>query len=104
MHRKNIILVGAGSGISPYLPLLEDAIRSDKGKGGLLDFESVRVIFVARDGEQVSWISNYLFHLICSDCVIPQFSLYVFITLNKELKTLPTFLFWRAFLLIQSHK
>lgn len=67
MHRKNIILVGAGSGISPYLPLLEDAIRSDKGKGNMFNFESVRIIFVARDGEQVSWISNYLFHIISSE-------------------------------------
>ena len=104
MHRKNIILVGAGSGISPYLPLLEEAIRSDKGKNSQFNFESVRVIFVARDGEQVSWISNYLFHLISADWVIPQFEFYVFITLQKELKTLPTFLFWRAFLLIQRNK
>ena len=89
MHRKNIILVGAGSGISPYLPLLEDAIRSDKGKGSLFDFESVRVIFVARDREQVSWISNYLFHLIESEWIIPQLQLYIFITLHKEVRSFP---------------
>ena len=104
MHRKNVILVGAGSGISPYLPLLEDAIRSDKGKGSLFEFESVRVIFVARDGEQVSWISNYLFHLIESEWIIPQLQLYIFITLHKEVRSFPSFLFWRAFLLLQIKK
>ena len=88
MNRKNIILIGAGSGISPYLPLLEEVIRFSQGKSSQFNFESARVIFVARDGEQISWISNYLFHLIKSDWSIPQVEFYVFITLHKELKSL----------------
>jgi len=32
MERKNLILIGAGSGIAPFLPFLEEAMRMDKGK------------------------------------------------------------------------
>ena len=59
IDKKNVILVGGGSGIAPYLSLLEEAIRSVKGKYNKFNFESVKVIFLARDGEQISWISNY---------------------------------------------
>lgn len=104
MDRKDVILIGAGSGISPYLPLLEEAIRMDKGKSNKFDFDSVRLIFIAREGVQISWVSNYLFHVISSNCIMPKLELYIFITLNKNLKTLASFLFWRAFLLIQSQK
>ncbi|CAI2376895.1 unnamed protein product [Moneuplotes crassus] len=104
IDQKNIILVGAGSGISPYLCLLEEVIRFDQGKNNKYDFETARLIFVAREGEQVSWISNYLFHIINSKCVMPSLEFYVFITIDKELETLPSFLFWRAFMLIQSQK
>ena len=102
IDRKNIILVGGGSGISPYLSLLEESIRSVKGKENQFHFDSARVIFVARDGEQISWISNYLFHLIKTDISHPLLELYVYITLQTELKSIPSFLFWRAFLLIQN--
>jgi predicted ferric reductase len=67
MEKDNVILIGAGSGISPYLPLLEEVIREDKGKSNKFKFKSARLIFIAREGEQVSWISNYLFHIIESD-------------------------------------
>lgn len=104
IERKNIILVGAGSGISPYLPLLEEVIRYDKGKSNAFEKETSRIIFIAREGEQISWVSNYLFHIISSQWILPSLELYIFITLNKDLKTLASFLFWRAFLLIQSQK
>ena len=32
INKKNVVLIGAGSGISPYLPLLEEAMRKDQGK------------------------------------------------------------------------
>ena len=32
MERENLILIGAGSGIAPFLPFLEEAMRMDKGK------------------------------------------------------------------------
>lgn len=93
-------MVGAGSGISPYLPLLEEVIRIDQGKSHMYNFDSARLIFIAREGEQISWVSNYLFHIISSKCVIPTLKFDIYITLEKNVKTLPSFLFWRAFLLI----
>lgn len=60
------------------------------------------MLFIARDGEQISWVSNYLFHLLSAECIIPQLEFYIYITLEKELKSLPSFLFWRAFLLLQN--
>ena len=104
IERKDVILIGAGSGISPYLPLLEEVMRFDKGKSNALNYDTARLIFVAREGEQISWVSNYLFHIISINCVLPVLEFYIFITLNKEIKTLASFLFWRAFLLIQSQK
>jgi predicted ferric reductase len=104
MERKNLILVGAGSGIAPFLPFLEEAIRLEQGKSNVLSqskyCQSCFLIFVAREGEQISWVSNYLFHMLKSECVIPQFEFYIYITMNKNWETLPSFLFWRALLLI----
>jgi ferredoxin-NADP reductase len=40
IDRRNIVLIGAGSGISPYLPLLEEVIKLDKGKKNNFDFET----------------------------------------------------------------
>jgi len=81
---NNIVLVGAGSGISPYLPILEEAIRKDQGKNNNFNFETARLIFIAREGEQVSWISNYLFHVINLDSNFPNLELFVFLTIEKD--------------------
>ena len=104
IDKKNVIMIGAGSGISPYLPLLEEVIRDDEGELSEFNFESAKLIFVARAGEQISWISNYLFHIINSKYMIPKLEFNIYITLEKNLKTLPSFLFWRAFLLISLSK
>ena len=58
------------------------------------------MIFIAREGEQVSWISNYIFHLISSNFVNRFFNIRIYITLKKNSETVPSFLFWRALLLI----
>ena len=100
ISRKNVVMIGAGSGISPYLPLLEEVIKNDQGMASMLKFESVKLVFVAREGEQISWVSNFLFHVLSSKWVIPELEFSIYITLEKNLKTLPSFLFWRAFLLI----
>jgi hypothetical protein len=104
MDNDNIILIGSGSGISPYLPLLEEVIRKDKGESNIFNFTSARLVFIAREGDQISWISNYLFHIISSDWLVPKLEFNIFITLNKNLQNLPSFLFWRAFLLISLSK
>lgn len=89
IKRKNVVMIGAGSGISPYLPLLEEVISNDEGNPNKFNFESARLIFVAREGEQISWVSNFLFHVMSSKCVIPSLEFSVFITLDKDVKTLP---------------
>jgi hypothetical protein len=104
IDRKNVIMIGAGSGISPYLPLLEEVIRDDTENKNKFHFESARLVFVAREGEQISWISNYLFHIINAPWIITKLEFNIFLTLDKNLKVLPSFLFWRAFLLISLSK
>ncbi|CAI2381024.1 unnamed protein product [Moneuplotes crassus] len=97
---KNVVLVGAGSGIAPFLPLVDEIIRFDLGKSHSYDFNSCTLIFIAREGEQVSWISNYLLHLISTDFINSFLNIQIYITLKKNSETVPSFLFWRAFLLI----
>ena len=75
-------------------------IRFDVGKSNNYRFNSATMIFIAREGEQVSWISNYLFHLISTNFVNKFFNIRIYITLKKNSETVPSFLFWRALLLI----
>ena len=100
MDKKNVVLVGAGSGIAPFLPLVDEIIRFDLGKTHNYNFNSATLIFIAREGEQVSWISTYLFHLMSTDFINSFLNIRIYITLQKDLETVPSFLFWRAFLLI----
>lgn len=96
MDKRNIILIGAGSGIAPYLPMFEEIIRFDEGKSNKYNFNSATVVFIAREGEQVSWISNYLHHLLSSDFINSFLNIRIYITLKKNSETVPSFLFWRA--------
>ena len=88
MERENLIMIGAGSGIAPFLPFLEEAMRLDKGKENNYlaqnqnFWKSCFMIFVAREGEQISWVSNYLFHLLTTEWMIPQFEFYIYITMK----------------------
>jgi hypothetical protein len=100
MDRKNVVLVGAGSGISPFLPLLEEIVRLDKGKSNAYNFDKAYLIIIAREGEQISWISNFIFHILSSSFLQSILKIEIYITMDKELETLPSFLFWRALLLI----
>lgn len=92
-------MIGAGSGIAPYLPLLEEIIRFDNGKSNKYDFNSATLIFIAREGEQVSWISNYLFHFLSTDFINSYLKIKIYITLKKNSETVPSFLFWRSLVL-----
>lgn len=100
MDKKNIVLIGAGSGIAPFLPLVEEIIRFDLGKTHKYNFNSATLIFIAREGDQVSWISNYLLHLLSTDFINSFLKIRIYITLKKNSENVPSFLFWRAFLLI----
>jgi len=100
MDRSNVVLIGAGSGIAPYLPLLEEIIRFDIGKPHNYNFNSATLVFIAREGEQISWISNYLFHLLSSNFVNSFLNIRIYVTLKKNSETVPSFLFWRALMMI----
>jgi hypothetical protein len=69
------------------------------GKTSKYNFNSATLIFIAREGEQISWISNYIFHLLSTDFVNTFLNLRIFITLKKNNETVPSFLFWRAIML-----
>lgn len=100
MTKKNVILIGAGSGIAPYLPLFEEIIRLDKGKSHKYNFDNVILVFIAREGEQVSWISNYMFHLLSCEFISSFHHIGIYVTLQKNDETLSSILFWRSLLLI----
>lgn len=100
MDKKSIVMIGAGSGIAPFLPLVEEIIRFDLGKTHQYNFNTATLIFIAREGEQVSWISNYLLHMISTDYINTFLNIHIYITLKKNSETIPSFLFWRALLLI----
>lgn len=104
MSKKNVILVGAGSGIAPYLPLLEEIFKYDRGKTNQYKFKNATLVFIAREGEQVSWISNYVFHILSCDSMSAFLNIRIYITLEKNSETIPSFLFWRALLLIFKDK
>ena len=53
-------------------------------------------------GEIRQRVLLYIFHLINAEVSHPLLEVFVYITLQTELKSIPSFLFWRAFLLIQS--
>ena len=93
-------MIGAGSGISPYLPILEEATNHKNEELCWFKFDSAKLLFIAREGEQISWISNYLFNIFNNEYITKNLEFSIYITLQKNVKTLPSFLFWRAFLLI----
>jgi hypothetical protein len=57
------------------------------------------LIFIAREGEQVAWISNYLFHLLSTSMFKSVLKFQIYITMKEKAETLPSFLFWRALML-----
>ena len=65
LHQENVILLGAGSGIAPFLGFLDQ--ESFFGGGGEIpswverpQFRYCQYVFVAREIEQLSWLSQYL--------------------------------------------
>ena len=104
ISRKNVVMIGAGSGISPYLPLLEEVVKHKNRSIFPFKFELAKLIFVAREGEQISWLSNFLFHILNAEWLTEKLEFSIFITLEKNVQTLPSFLFWRSFLLIGQNK
>ena len=66
IYHKNLILIGMGSGIAPYLSLVEeqsnllDDICQLNKKKTVRAFNWAHIIFVVWSNDEISWISHYL--------------------------------------------
>ena len=106
-------MVGAGSGIAPFLAFLDDQqIKAEGGRmreGDLAKsyreeyalWEKAHLILTSRDADQFSWMSPYLDRIMSNDKISNKVELHLYLTSTK-CNTLSSFLFWRAFLLKQN--
>lgn len=114
-NRRRIILIGAGSGIAPFLAFLDD--QQVKAEGGRMrdgelaksyveefrSTEKCHLILTSRDADQFSWLSPYLDRIMRKDTIFEKIQLHLYLTSTK-CNTLPSFLFWRSFLLREQKK
>lgn len=114
--RRNLIFIGAGSGIAPFLAFLDDQqilarggcpSMKDRAKTYRPDYstyEKAHLIFISRDADQLSWLSPYLDQIMDNEDISDKFELHVYLTCKKKIDTLPSFLFWRAFNIREKQK
>jgi hypothetical protein len=114
--RRNLIFVGAGSGIAPFLAFLDDQqilvrggcknLKSGKKeyKPDYSTYEKAHLIFISRDADQLSWLSPYLDQIMDNEEISMKFELHIYLTCKKKIDTLPSFLFWRAFNIRENKK
>lgn len=114
-RRRRVILIGAGSGIAPFLALLDDqqvAAEGGRTKNGVLaasykeeykDTEKAHLILTSRDADQFAWLSPYVDRIMGADGLSDKVELHLYLTSTK-CNTLPSFLFWRSFLLREQKK
>lgn len=114
-RRRRLILVGAGSGIAPFLAFLDD--QKVRAQGGRMrdgeiaasyreefaSTEKAHLIFASRDASQFSWLSPYINKIMSNDQLFDKVVLHMHLT-GTKCNTLPSFLFWRAFLLLENMK
>lgn len=98
--------------MAPFLAFLDDqrvAAHNDKPrpcffrndyKEEFKDVTKAHLIFTSRDSDTYSWLSPYIDSIMENTKFEKKISLYVFLT-GTNFNTLPSFLFWRAFLLRQ---
>jgi hypothetical protein len=113
--RRRIILIGAGSGIAPFLAFLDD--QQVKAEGGRMkdgelaksykeeyrSTEKAHLILTSRDADQFSWLSPYLDRIMQKDSLSDKVELHLYLT-STNCESLPSFLFWRSFLLREQKK
>lgn len=107
--RKNVIYVGTGSGVAPFLSFIEDhqIVASNLSKHNMeiltktttSNFNHAHICLICRDPEQMSWISEYLDAIIGFEALADKVTFHLYLTVRKEINNLPSFLFWRAFIL-----
>lgn len=90
--RKNLIFIGAGSGIAPFLAFLDDQqilVRGGCKSSGKTEsefipdfsrYEKAHLIFISRDADQLSWLSPYLDQIMDNEEISMKFELHVFLT------------------------
>jgi len=113
--KKRIILIGAGSGIAPFLSVLDDqqvAAEGGRMRNGNLaasyieefrDVEKIHLIFTSRESDTFSWLSPFIDRIMESDKFSTKIELHLHLT-SIKCQTLPSFIFWRAFLQRQMNK
>ena len=112
VNRRRLILIGAGSGIAPFLAMLDDQQHAAQGRisrrdGVSEDFveefkytEKAHLVFISRDADQFSWLSPYIDKIMASRSFNRKLVLHLYLTRVKY-TSIPTFLFWRAFMMRQ---
>jgi hypothetical protein len=113
--RRRIIMIGAGSGIAPFLAFLDDQqIKAEGGRrknGDLAQsyqpefsgYDKAHLILTSRDADQFSWLSPFLNRILQNDSILDKITLHLYLT-STTCNTLPSFLFWRAFLMREKKK
>ena len=138
-NSKNVIFIGSGVGISPYLIFLDEYVNYLK-KGSRLrsekkpiwsrdlyfnayktskfiselkisvsgvqnekleiffkEFEKISLYYIARDCDQLSWITYYVLKLIKYNYNPAKLDIKLFLTTSKDnIKSMDNFMFWRA--------
>lgn len=142
LNKKNVIFIGSGVGISPYLVFLDEYLQIlkktripkniDKERQILMkitnnskigseinysklgiknhphnkniksffeDFEKIGFYYVARNLDQLTWISYYIHKLYKYGYDSEKLDIKLFLTTKppKKIKNLEDFLFWRAY-------
>lgn len=95
-RRKRIILIGAGSGIAPFLAFLDDQqIAAEGGRktaGGDLSktyqeeyrsTEKAHLILSSRDADQFSWLSPYIDRIMAERIFSDKVHLHLYLTSTK---------------------
>lgn len=91
-YKENVILIGAGIGITPYLAFLRTLPPQIK---------HVSFVFICREPELMRWISLSLKEKRFTIEQQRRIKIALFLTRRKETHCLATFLFWRAFLALK---
>jgi respiratory burst oxidase len=107
-YRKHFIMIGAGSGIAPFLSFLEDQsdvvenlTSPEKSKKNTFScYKRAHIVIIIRGDDQISWISNYFAQILAQEPVKNKITFHIYLTKKKKLQNFHSFLFWRAMLLL----
>lgn len=106
-YRKHFIMIGAGSGIAPYLSFLEDQLGTLDGLSSgdrtpyFSNYTHAHLVFIVWSDEQIAWISNTINMLMKEQQpALNKITFHIYLTAKRKLKSFHSFLFWRALILM----